>query len=393
MGRRKRFAMSLLVSGTLVAVALWAIFRDQPPSVKLPQCGHWAIVRAAELVGVPLSAEEAYGLLPPHDRGHSVQQIADALHEVGVDAEVTREPLDSLINEDLPVIVHMEKPEHFIVVQARESEDRLLFADPDGNNRVIAKEKLADRATGFGIIVHGRRANSSGSSKSGPEAEFSRLTINEVGILPSQTEVRFEFPFQNRGNQPLIIKNVHKKCGCISAEYPKEPVAPGAKSMVSLVYRVDPVKPGFEEEAAVESNDPHHPLLMLRASGRMNMAVRINPGYADFGLVKAGDMRSKLLFVRFEQQRSPVSVDVVGNSHVTARVLSDEEFETRKIWEGAGQRPDELKNWPLVCVEITLQSIATESFEVEAFIALSTTIEGFKEMKIPVLARVVSLSK
>ena len=47
--------------------------------VHLPQCGHWAQVRAAEHVGIPIGAAEAYRLLPPNRKGHSVQEIADAL--------------------------------------------------------------------------------------------------------------------------------------------------------------------------------------------------------------------------------------------------------------------------------------------------------------------------
>ena len=358
--------------------------------VHLPQCGHWALVRAAEHVGIPIGAAEAYRLLPPNRKGHSVQEIADALKSAGADVTVRNESATKLFEEDFPVILHLERPDHFVVALGFESPDRLLITDAAGENRIVPLRSLVSRVTGFGIIARRNLSQQpKHSTRSEPSISFTSLSVNKVGILPSETEVQFEFPFRNEGNQPLKISNVHTKCHCISAQFPKEPVAPGENGVVTPVYRVDPQKPGFLEEAAVESNDPQHGLLMLRASGRLNVNVSVNPSILNFDLVEAGSTKNRLVFIRFREKAMAVTAVVIGEPHVTAAVLQDSEFDSRRIWEGAQDRPEHLKDWPVVCVELTLKSNTSATFEVEGHLSLSTPLEEFKDVRIPLYGRVV----
>ncbi len=39
-----------------------------------PQCAHWAILRVAQLCGVPTAPSEIQELLPHHSKGHTFQQ-------------------------------------------------------------------------------------------------------------------------------------------------------------------------------------------------------------------------------------------------------------------------------------------------------------------------------
>jgi len=48
--------------------------------------------------------------------------------------------------------------------------------------------------------------------------------------------VEHDFRFKNTGSKPLIIKNVSSTCGCTVPSFPKEPVKPGAESILKVVF-------------------------------------------------------------------------------------------------------------------------------------------------------------
>ncbi|MFK8045183.1 MAG: DUF1573 domain-containing protein [Crocinitomicaceae bacterium] len=54
----------------------------------------------------------------------------------------------------------------------------------------------------------------------------------------------FDFNFTNTGDIPLIIAYAKTSCGCLVATYPKEPILPGQKGIISVRYdskRVGPI--------------------------------------------------------------------------------------------------------------------------------------------------------
>lgn len=73
-------------------------------------------------------------------------------------------------------------------------------------------------------------------AKKYPEIKFEKTTI-DLGVFSQDEPVRkCVFKFTNVGNAPLIINYVHPSCGCTVAEYPKEPIAPGASGEISVTY-------------------------------------------------------------------------------------------------------------------------------------------------------------
>lgn len=58
--------------------------------------------------------------------------------------------------------------------------------------------------------------------------DFGRLTDGE--------RVTCSFKFVNSGKNDLIISSVSGNCGCTVADYPKEPIAPGAEGQITVTY-------------------------------------------------------------------------------------------------------------------------------------------------------------
>lgn len=66
----------------------------------------------------------------------------------------------------------------------------------------------------------------------------------------------FTFQFTNLMDKPLIIANVKSSCGCTVADWNSNPILPGRKSNIKLIYvSDDPTR--YYKKAIVESNAPN----------------------------------------------------------------------------------------------------------------------------------------
>ena len=58
----------------------------------------------------------------------------------------------------------------------------------------------------------------------------------DFGQITEGESVVYDFKFTNTGKGPLIISNASATCGCTVPEYPKEPVEPGQKGSIHVVF-------------------------------------------------------------------------------------------------------------------------------------------------------------
>ena len=70
---------------------------------------------------------------------------------------------------------------------------------------------------------------------SGAKIDFSKET-HDYGTIKNGADGTCTFEFKNTGNAPLIISNAKGSCGCTVPEWPKEPIAPGAKASIKVKY-------------------------------------------------------------------------------------------------------------------------------------------------------------
>lgn len=61
----------------------------------------------------------------------------------------------------------------------------------------------------------------------------------DFGEFDWKVEQKATFKLKNTGTQSLVILDVATSCGCISAEFPKEPVAAGKEAEITVVYKGD----------------------------------------------------------------------------------------------------------------------------------------------------------
>ena len=58
----------------------------------------------------------------------------------------------------------------------------------------------------------------------------------DFGVISHGDKVEHDFEFENVGTEPLILTDVRTTCGCTAPEWPREPVMPGKKAHVKVVF-------------------------------------------------------------------------------------------------------------------------------------------------------------
>ncbi|MBU1372336.1 MAG: DUF1573 domain-containing protein [Bacteroidetes bacterium] len=73
------------------------------------------------------------------------------------------------------------------------------------------------------------------SAEAAPVMKFDKDTY-DFGKIVQGEKVSYNFTFVNTGKSPLIIKDAVATCGCTVPEPPTDPIQPGQKSKINVVF-------------------------------------------------------------------------------------------------------------------------------------------------------------
>lgn len=91
----------------------------------------------------------------------------------------------------------------------------------------------------------------------GPSIDFGKKTEYDFGKIKERGGKQTgSLVFKNSGNKPLVITKVMVSCKCVSLDYPKKPVLPGAEGKITVTYDPKKQKGVFHKAIQVYSNDP-----------------------------------------------------------------------------------------------------------------------------------------
>jgi len=69
----------------------------------------------------------------------------------------------------------------------------------------------------------------------GAKILFAENSFN-FGDISQGDQVEHIFELENIGNEPLILSDVRTTCGCTVPEWPREPLPPGSKASLRVVF-------------------------------------------------------------------------------------------------------------------------------------------------------------
>lgn len=103
--------------------------------------------------------------------------------------------------------------------------------------------------------------------QNGAKIEFEK-EVHDYGTIENGANGECTFEFKNTGNAPLIISNAKGSCGCTVPSWPKEPIAPGASSKITVKY--DTKRPGaINKSVTITSNAVNAPTKVIRIKGNV----------------------------------------------------------------------------------------------------------------------------
>lgn len=104
----------------------------------------------------------------------------------------------------------------------------------------------------FFVVMISNAQTSNVKKADGPEITFEKME-HDYGTIKQGDNGDCIFSFKNTGNEPLIISNVNKSCGCTTPTWNKEPILPGQTGKINVGYNTNNIG-SFSKTITVISN-------------------------------------------------------------------------------------------------------------------------------------------
>lgn len=95
----------------------------------------------------------------------------------------------------------------------------------------------------------------SDSLEIGQKTEMEVQSVVDMGDVMYGENVVAEFKVTNTGNYPLLLSDVKGSCTCTVADWPKEPIAPGATETLKATVKTTGANPGpLKKDVRITAN-------------------------------------------------------------------------------------------------------------------------------------------
>lgn len=398
MTRSAFVGVGLILIGAGSLPVLWSLRTE---SVRVTdrdvQCGHWCLVRCAELLGVPIAIDDVLKLMPPSAQGHSLQQLSTALETIGLKATGRQERFESLTKRQGPWIIHLTNPDHFIVLVSIEDRERRIHAfDPLGNRETISLDSVRSRWSGKVLEV--RRGDhqqplplSMARPAGAPCIQFESLFLDKGSVYSNGQLLPFHFEFQNLGESPLVVESVHPSCSCLIVDAPSTPIPSRQTGVISVTVNPGATGGPFLHSLDVRTNDPVLSRIRLQASGYVATDVQINPPRIDLGSLLPGATVQRQCFLKYHNtdtrlQLGDLTLPLDGARAEWIEHVNDAASIAR-LWPDAHGRVDLPEGVSVIQVAYTAPTAANGP--VSAVLEARSNIPGYERIRIPVSGTVL----
>lgn len=130
-----------------------------------------------------------------------------------------------------------------------------------------------------GTAMYAQTANSNSAPTQQPANDNAgKFSFKEeswnFGEVTEGPDITHEFEFSNVGKSPIFIRNASAGCGCTVADWPHEPVAPGATAKVKVTFHTKG-RPGLASKVVTIDSDAQ------QQSMRLTFTASVKPVTAD----------------------------------------------------------------------------------------------------------------
>ena len=229
-------------------------------------CGVASLVALAEMLGRPVSSEEADRLVDMFpEQSVSLEDLLRIGPALGLHLEGYRAQFQEVADLGRPAIMHLTRPEHFCVLVGA-SKESVQVIDA-GSMRMASRSDVESRFTGHVLLAHA-------SPVAGAHIE-ARDRDHFVAVSGPQQTQRHVFRWTNTGTTPLHVELDAKSCNCVGAKLDGETTAPGQSGGLTVEAR----NTGGEMISTVvlKTDDPDRPRVLYTLRSRVPWQVRVDP--------------------------------------------------------------------------------------------------------------------
>lgn len=99
----------------------------------------------------------------------------------------------------------------------------------------------------------------------GPAAiKFDTIYFDLGSLAINSSDQTRDFLFTNTGGAPLVIEKVETSCSCLEVVYPKDSIAPGVRSKITMTLKMKEILSGqFYRSANVYTNASEDPVEII----------------------------------------------------------------------------------------------------------------------------------
>ena len=146
---------------------------------------------------------------------------------------------------------------------------------------VVSCQSSADTASTAGTVEPAvqpttppaQTAQPTAAVPTGPTTVMSfEETTFDFGVVNDGEKVSHTYNFTNTGNEPLILSDAKGSCGCTVPKWPREPIAPGASSQITVEFD-SKNKAGKRNQKVTVTSNTNPPQTFIYLTGEVAKAA------------------------------------------------------------------------------------------------------------------------
>lgn len=157
------------------------------------------------------------------------------------------------------------------------------------------------------------------SLKDRPQLAFETQT-HQFGKISDTENADAIFKFTNKGNQTLVISDIHASCGCTVPKLEKTEYAPGESGEFKVSYNPRNKHGVQNQTVTITSNDPASPRTMVTIQADVQPVITIEPVIAQTGTVRKGEERKVSVTITLRDPESKVT-DVTSSDPDKVKIV------------------------------------------------------------------------
>jgi hypothetical protein len=285
-------------------------------------------------------------------------------------------PADKLVSLRFPFVALIARNPtqvaagHFVVGWAKSSSEAEIVDYP--RRQPVSWEKFRAHFTGYALIdasekvprdleqdANGKRTGirvnndscqlaSQWATSNEGDSDSAKLTwlgennVNAGTLFEGEnSNVDYEFRFQNTGKKTLVIKDPVSSCSCAEAKLSAHSIQPG--QYAKLAVKLDKKTEGkFAEFVRLKTNDPSRPITYVTIKGNFVplVSVAVAPPSCDFGVVRKDQKYTKSVTIfnplnNPRQQKLQIkTIETNSADYITAYVNEPWNTDSNSLFKG-----------------------------------------------------------